>query len=336
MRISIQQLVFSIQRMTKIEQAILNTAIVQRVIYRSKHIHLPGFQKLPLYDVVVFFHQQIRKVGLNERAASISFNFLMAIPAGTIFLCTLIPYLPIARQVTDQLLGLVKDYTINENTYHLIKDFLDDFLKTERTGLLSLGFVLAIYYSSNAMMSIMYSFDKSLIYSARRNYLAKRWMAIKLTLLILIMALFSITLLVLQGQLLKWILQLMHIQDKNILRTILVVRWIVIIALVYYTIAFVYKYAPAVHKRWRLSSAGTNLATILILVTTSLFSFWVNHFSNFNKIYGSIGTVLIIMVLIYFNSLVLLVGYELNVSIHSLKWQADEREKRETSGKVLD
>ena len=280
--------------------------------------------------------KQIRKVGLNERAAAISFNFLLAIPAGTIFLCTLIPYLPISKQVTEQLLTLVEDYTINENTYILIKNFLDDFLKTERTGLLSLGFILAIYYASSAMMCIMHSFDKSLLYAARRNFFIRRWMAIKLTLLLLIMALFSIVLLALQGPLLRWILQLMHIKDNTILNVILIVRWVVIVALVYYSIAFIYKYAPAVHKRWRLSSPGTNFATILVLLTTFLFSFWVNHFSNFNKVYGSIGTILIIMLLIYINSLALLVGYELNVSIHSLKWQADEREKRETSGKVLD
>lgn len=316
--------------MTRFEQLIVNSAIGQRIIARSKHILLPGFQRLPLYDVIVFFLKQIRKVGLQERAAAISFNFLMAIPAATIFLCTLIPYLPISNRVTAQLLELVKDYTINENTYRLISNFLDDFLKTERTGLLSLGFLLVIYYSSNAMMGIMHSFDKSLIYSTRRNYLERRWMAIRLTLLLLFMALLCIVLLVLQGQVLNWLLQLIHIRDKTILNTIIVVRWIVLIALVYYSIAFVYKYAPAVHKRWRLSSAGTNLATFLILLTTTVFTFWVNHFSNYNKIYGSIGTILIIMFLIYINSLVLLVGFELNVSIHSLKHQADERAKRET------
>jgi len=307
----------------------VNSAIGQRMIARSKQILLPGFQRLPLYDVIVFFLKQIRKVGLQERAAAISFNFLMAIPAATIFLCTLIPYLPISNRITAQLLELVKDYTINENTYRLISNFLDDFLKTERTGLLSLGFLLVIYYSSNAMMGIMHSFDKSLIYSTRRNYFERRWMAIRLTLLLLFMALLCIVLLVLQGQVLNWLLQLMHIRDKTILNTIIVVRWIVLIALVYYSIAFVYKYAPAVHKRWSLSSAGTNLATFLILLTTTVFSFWVNHFSNYNKIYGSIGTILIIMFLVYINSLVLLVGFELNVSIHSLKHQADERAKRE-------
>jgi membrane protein len=322
--------------MNRFEQIILNNTLAQRLIYRSKHIQLPGFHKLPLYDVIVFFIKQVRKVGLTERAAAISFNFLMAIPAGTIFLCTLIPYLPISKQVTEELLILVKDYTINENTYQLIKGFLDDFLKTERTGLLSLGFLLVIYYASNAMMVIMHSFDKSLIYSRRRQFFERRWMAIRLTLLVLLMVLVSVVLLSMQGQVLNWILQLLHIRDNTIKFFILFLRWIIIVAVVYYSIAFIYKYAPAVHKRWRLSSVGTNFATILILLTSFLFSFWVNHFGNFNKIYGSIGTTLIIMILIYINSIALLVGYELNVSIHSLKHQADEREKRETSGKVLD
>src|SRR2546423_5928439 len=319
--------------MRKIQEMILNSSLGQQVVHRTRHILLPGFQKLPLYDVIVFFIRQVRKVGLNERAASISFNFLLAIPAGTIFVCTLIPYLPISKQVTSELLILVKDYTINQNTYALIKDFLDDFLKTERTGLLSLGFLLVIYYASNAMMGIMRSFDKSLIYSTRRNFLQRRWMAIRLTLLVLVMVLFSIILLALQGPVLNWILQLLHIKNGIIKLAFLLVRWIIIVALVYYSIAFIYKYAPAVHKRWRLSSPGTTFATFFIILTTFLFSFWVNHFGNFNKIYGSIGTILIVMILIYINSLVLLIGYELNVSIHSLKHQADERAKREADGK---
>lgn len=320
----------------KIENSINNWKWVQRVIHRSKHILLPGFHKLPLYDVVVFFLQQIKKVGLTDRASSISFNFLLAIPAGTIFLCTLIPYLPIAKQVTEQLLGLVKDYTINENTYVLIKSFLDDFLTEERTGLLSLGFFLVIYYASNAMMGIMQTFDKSLIYSRRRNFLQRRWTAIRLTILLMIFFLVSIMLLAAQGPVLNWLLKILHLKNTLLAQVFPIIRWIILIALVYYSIAFIYKYAPAVHKRWKLSSAGTNFATILILLTTFLFSFWVNRFGNFNKVYGSIGTILIIMVLVYFNSLVLLVGYELNVSIHSLKHQADERAKREADGKPIE
>src|SRR2546423_3899878 len=110
--------------MTPIKQIILNSSVGQRVIYRTKHILLPGFHKLPLYDVIVFFLKQVQKVGLQERAAAISFNLLMAIPAATIFLCTLIPYMPISKRVTEQLLELVKEYTINKSTYTLVSNFL--------------------------------------------------------------------------------------------------------------------------------------------------------------------------------------------------------------------
>ncbi|HXB45058.1 MAG TPA: YihY/virulence factor BrkB family protein, partial [Puia sp.] len=94
------------------------------------------------------------------------------------------------------------------------------------------------------------------------------------------------------------------------------------------SIAFIYKYAPAVKKRWNLASPGTLLATGLIIATTLLFSSWVNKFGNYNKVYGSIGTILILMILVYFNSLVLLIGYELNVSIHHLLLMADERKEK--------
>jgi membrane protein len=94
---------------------------------------------------------------------------------------------------------------------------------------------------------------------------------------------------------------------------------VVIIPLFYVAIACIYKYGPAVQKRWALSSPGTFLATLLTILITLLFSYWVNNFGTYNKVYGSIGTVMILMILVYFNSLVLLIGYELNVSIHHLR-----------------
>lgn len=319
--------------MTKLERLILDTTVMKTLIRWSQHVRLPGFQDLPLYDVIVFFIKQVRKVGLNERAAAISFNFLMAIPAATIFLCTLLPYLPISAQITDELLSLAEDITPDDSTYYAIKDFLIDFLQTPRSGLLSLGFLLAVYYASNAMMGIMRTFNKSLIYISRRNFLESRWMAIKLTTLLIVLVIATMILLATQGRILTWILERLHIMDTVTVGVIQVVRWLLLVGMFYYTIAFIYKYAPAVHKRWKLSSPGTILATFLILVTAWLFSFWVTNFGNFNKVYGSIGTILIIMLLVYINSMVLLIGFELNVSIHSLKHQADERAKHETDGK---
>ncbi|HEY0680654.1 MAG TPA: YihY/virulence factor BrkB family protein [Chitinophagaceae bacterium] len=319
--------------MTKIERIILNTTIMQTLIKWSQHIVLPGFERLPLYDVIVFFIKQMKKVGLNERAAAISFNFLMAIPAATIFLCTLLPYLPISSQITDELLTLTEDITPDDSTYFAVKGFLEDFLQTPRSGLLSLGFLLAVFYASNAMMGIMRTFNKSLIYMSRRNFLESRWMAIKLTTLLIVLVIATMILLATQGKILIWILERVNLKNAAILTIIQIVRWLLLIGMSYYSIAFIYKYAPAVHKRWKLTSPGTTLATFLILVTAWLFSFWVTNFGSFNKVYGSIGTILIIMLLVYINSLVLLIGFELNVSIHSLKHQADERAKHETDGK---
>lgn len=320
--------------MLKLERKLYNSAPVQWVQEKSKKIILPGFEGIPLYEVGAFFNGQVKKVGLNDRARSIAFSFLTAIPAATIFICTLIPYMPIAQQIKRQLLYLAKDVTPNQNTYLLISQFLEDFLDKPRAGLLSVGFVLALFYSSNAMMGIMRSFNKSLIYNTKQNALETRWMAIKLTSLVLFMVIGSVTILVTQAELLRTLLQYLHIRNRNARWLFKSVRWVVIIPLFYFAIACIYKYGPAVHKRWKLFSPGTFLATALSIIITVAFSYWVNNFGTYNKVYGSIGTVMILMLIIYFNSLVLLIGYELNVSIHHLRVLAQERAAKDTAGKV--
>jgi membrane protein len=322
--------------MTRVEKIIYHSAIFRFAESKSQKIILPGFDRVPLYDVTKFFFNQIKKVGLNDRARSISFSFLTAIPAAAIFLCTLIPYFPISKEITHQLLLLTKDITPNQNTYTLVSNFLIDFLNKPRSGLLSFGFLLAIFYSSNAMLGIMRSFNKSLIYNTQQNFFQIRWMAIKLTILVIFLVIGFVIIMVTQDALLKNILTWMNIKRHSARWLFKTLRWVVIIPLFYYSIAFIYKYAPAVQKRWKLSSPGTILATFLIILTTIFFSFWVNKFSTYNKVYGSIGTILILMLIIYFNSLVLLIGYELNVSIHHLKTIADERgeEGKSTHNKV--
>lgn len=316
--------------MIKFERIVLNSLPVKALIRRSKKITLPGFQGSAVYDVVVFFINQVRRVGLEERAASIAFNFLMAIPPATIFLCTLLPYMPISEQITAQLLVLANDFTPDINTFLAVEAFLKDFLNTPRGGLLSLGFFVAVYFSSNAMMGIMHTFNKSLVKSTKRNLVESRWMAIKLTTLVILMVIISLVLLITQGQLLKHLLIWMNIHNPSINALIESLRYVIITALIFYAIAFIYKYAPAIHKRWKLSSPGTILATSLTILTIFLFSYWVNNFGNYNKIYGSIGTIFIIMLLNYINSLILLIGFELNVSIYAVKDIAEEKAKADT------
>ena len=315
--------------MNKIKAAIVNSSLAEYVRNKSKHIILPGFQGVPLYDVVMFFTKQMSKVGINDRAAAVSFNFLMAIPAGTIFLCTLIPYMPISTQITIELLDLAKMFTPDEQTYGVIANFLNDFLNTPRSGLLSFGFLVAVYYASNAVMALMRSFNRSLHTFKHRTFVNERWTAIKLTTVLIVMLMVTITLLVTQGQLFQWLMETLQIENLFVRQLIFSIRWIIIILLILGSIGYVYKYAPAITKRWKLASPGAIFATFLVVLSTFAFSFYVNNFSSYNKIYGSIGTIMILMFLIYLNSLILLIGYELNVCIHSLKAVAEEREQEE-------
>ena len=287
----------------------------------SKRLRLPGFQGIPLYDVVKFFFEQVRKVGMIERASAISFNIVMAIPPAIIFLFTLIPYLPFVNQFTHELFRLIRDVVPGETNNRAIINFLRDFLTNPRNGLLSIGFLLALFYSSNAMMGIMRSFDKNYIGFRKRKSLQKRGIAIKLTLIMFVIVFSSILLMVMQGAVLKWL----GIQSATVRAVIKNVRWVVIVLLFFYSISYIYRHAPSVDKKWRLLNPGSMLATCLMLLFTYLFSYWVNNFASYNKLYGSISAILILMVLIYFNSLVLLIGFELNVSISSLKRLAEEQ-----------
>lgn len=314
--------------MTKFERIIISFAPIAFIIKKSKTFIVPGFQGLPLYDVVIFFFKQINKVGINERAAAISFNFIMAIPAACIFLFTLVPYLPIAKMFNSELLRLTREITPNQSTYLFIKDFLDDFFGRQRGGLLSFGILLVIFYASNAMMGIIRTFDKSI--SEKKGWIFhKRWRAIKLTVLLLFVLIGSILILIGQEQLTIALKKMFNIPKKEKLLWLNIIRWLLILLLTFYSIALIYKYAPSVHIRWKLLSPGAILATFLFLLTAIGFSYWVNNFANFNKVYGSIGTVIIIMTLIFFNSIILLIGFELNVSVAHLVAQAQQRQQQE-------
>lgn len=315
--------------MTKLEHKIVALRPVNFLIEKSKQLILPGFQGLPLYDVVLFLLRQIKKEGLKIRAAAISFNLLMAIPPFLIFLFTLVPYLPGQKDFTKELLGLIRDLTPNKDTYVWVRDFMEDFTKP-RGGLLSVGFITAGFFASNAMLGIMNSFDRSLhvMYRRKRNFLQIRGTALKLTFFIAIIFMASILLLITQGSVLRSLLNWMNIESDRIRWWINSLRWVIIIALIYYAIGLIYRYAPAIQNKWKINSPGTILATFLIIVLTVLFSYWVNNFGTYNKVYGSIGTVIILMSSFFFNSLILLIGFELNVSINHLRMESGTRRSK--------
>ncbi len=311
--------------MTKLERIILDFPLIRFLITKSKKVVLPGFNGVPLYDVMAFFYEEVKKVGLNERAAAIAFNFVMAIPPTSLFLFSLLPHLPLLKKKTiiGQLTQMIKDIIpAKEHNTNLIK-FVSSFFDESRIGLLSFGFILLIFFASNGMMGLMRSFNKNYMGFSKRTGLQNRWIAIKLTIIIMSLLMDCLLLLIMQGAVMDFIGIKSHL-IKDILNYF---RWLFMLALIFFTFGFIYKYAPAVTKRWPLLSPGTILGSSLSVLATLGFSLFVNNFGRYNALYGSIGTVIMFMALIFINSLVLLIGYELNVSIHSLKVMAEERAK---------
>lgn len=302
--------------MTKIQRTILSITPLPFFLNKSKKWYLPGFEGLPVYNVLQFFRGQIRKQGLAERASAIAYNFIMALPPSLLFLFTLIPNLPFIskRSIKYQMHSLILDIIPSKVYNKQLIDFADTFIDGNKIGLLSFGLLLTLFFSSNGMMGIMRSFNKNYEGFEKRKGLQKRGVALRLTIVIFGLLFGYFILLIMQGALLNLVVQ------SNTLKIIITYsRWILIVLLVYLTIGFIFRYAPAVQKRWKFSSAGTVLATTLSLIATLAFSLFVTNFARYNALYGSIGTIMMLMALIYLNSLALLIGFELNVSIHTLK-----------------
>lgn len=301
--------------MTKFERILISSSPVTFIREWSKRLTLPGFQGIVIYEVFHTLMAQIKVQGLNIRAAAISFNLIMAIPAITLFLCILVPFVPGSQQVHKELLHIVTDYTPNSDTQKVLLQFLNDFFNKKPTGIVSLGFLLVVFTSSNAMMGIIRVFDRSLQEKRKTNFLKKRLRAIRLISTLIGLILGTILISVGQGVLFSKIMYWLNIKNLTVRALIQNSRLLVSFFLFVYAIGYIYKYAPSYTSKRKLFTPGAVIATILMITITSIFSYWAQNISNYNKFYGSIGSLLILMLLVFLNSLMLLIGYELNLSI---------------------
>jgi membrane protein len=304
----------------RLKKRFIGSAPVQRIITQSKKVYVPGFGLHTVHDIWPPFVDQLRRSSIFERAAAISFNVFMAMPPTLIFVFTLIPYLPISKQFIREMFQVIRDIVPGEKDNAVIIGFLNDFLNQPRNELLSFGLLLALLFSSNAMMGILRSFDKKYLGFVERSGLSRRKTALELTLIVFILGFVGILLLIAQGAVLKWL----GVENEWVRAIIHNFRWVIILLLVFYSISFIYRHGPSLTHKWPFVTPGSVFATTLLLFATVLVTYWVNNFSNYNKVYGSIGAVFILMSLIYVYALVVLIGFELNVTITSLSRKEEE------------
>ncbi len=289
---------------------------IRKTIEYLKKVYI-GTSALPLYNVIVLFFLKIERDEIQSKAGAVAFNFLMAIFPSIIFIFTLIPYFPI-ENFTDKVfifLGEIVPADIYDVSYLTISDILSK----PRGGLLSFGFVFAIIMASNGMLSLMNAFNRCYHNIGRINIIRHRITATGLTILVGILFLLIIVMLIAGKVILDALVQYDILNNKPIYFIINVSRYVAGIIIYFSTIAIIYKYGPSVPSRWKFISAGSTFASLSSMLVSYGFSIYIENFNNYNKLYGSIGALIALMIWLYVISFVLLLGFQINASIDEVK-----------------
>jgi membrane protein len=275
---------------------------------------LPGLDGVSIWNAGKFFFREMREEILMIRASAISFHAILSTFPSIIFLFTLIPYLPIKH--FQEILFTSLAQILPKNAYDLLYSTIADIVSIQRGGLLSLGFFSALWFSTNGVNFLIQSFHKNSKDYRKRGFLRNRLLAIQLTGLLFFMLTLSVTLIITGNQVLTLLLKYLQIKSAFTFLLFSILRWLIILSLFFFSIACLYYYGSGNRGKWRFLSPGATVATTLSILTSIGFSFFVNNFANYNKFYGSIGTIIVLMLWIYLNSFVLLIGYEMNDSIY--------------------
>lgn len=303
--------------MNWLHKLLLKTRIYRMLMDWTKVVIVPGFSPLPLYTVATFFFQEIAKDSLVNKASSLAYNFMLAIFPGVIFVFTLIPYIPI-NGFQDQLMSLL-ELALPLNAYEAIKTTLEEIIKKQNGGLLSFGFFAALFFATNGVNNLMQAFNKSSLIIENRGWFKQRLVAINLTFLMFFALMIGLATITVGNLLVSLAKQQLELRDAFWIHFADLLRWLILVAVYFITISILYRYGPAHTKKWKLFSPGSWLATILAILTFWGFGYYINNFGNYNKLYGSIGTLIVVMIWLYLNSLIILIGFELNASIELSK-----------------
>lgn len=292
----------------------------QRFVSFLQRIKL-GKKKIGLYDAIVIFLQKMGDDEILGRANAVAFSFTMAIFPAIIFLFTLVPYIQIffPEVTNDQIIGFMEDL-LPANLYAAADTTIHDIINKQRGGLLSFGFILTLILSTNGMNSLMAAFNACYKTKETRGFLKMRFIATMLIVILSLSVIVSIALLVVGQQLLQDYKVREFVQEVVSLDLIIVLRFVVLYLIFQIAISFIYYFAPAVHERWHFFSAGSIFSTLACLAAFFGFSFYINNFGTYNKLYGSIGVLLVLMLLLFILSLILLVGFEMNAALDKAKF----------------
>jgi len=294
----------------------LLVTVTQQLPEWSKTIKPPGFSGLTLYDIGYFFIVESQKNAINTRASAAAFTFFLALFPAIMFFFSLIPFLPIDN-LHQQLLNEMHTL-LPENAYQAAVSTINDLVKTEHNGVLSFGFLVTLYFATNGINALIDAFNHAIHIPESRNFIQQRlvslWLFIALSVLVLtasLLIIFSevaINYAIAHGLLLS---------DWLVIGLLTLGKWVISFLLLFTAISLLYYFGPVKVFGYQLINTGAVSATMLSVIASLLFNYYVNNFATYNKVYGSIGTIMVVMLWLQFNCLIILIGFDLNAKIYN-------------------
>ncbi|MCO6146502.1 YihY/virulence factor BrkB family protein [Flavobacterium sp. NRK1] len=299
----------------ELEHKLERIPVLKYLVRFGKSIKLPYSEGLTLYHLAELYITGIVKGDISYRAGAIAFSFFMSLFPFALFLLNLIPYIPL-EDFQQDFMQFVAD-NVPPNTFYAIKGILDDILHNSQGGLLSVGILLAILLMSNGMNAILSGFQSSLHITIKRTYFRQYALAIGLSLVFAILLIITVAAIVTLEVIIHTLTSQGFLTDDVYLLKL--GRFVVLIALVLTITSLLFKFAAKETRNAAFFSYGSVFSTILFGLTSYGFGIYVVRFAKYNQLYGSIGTLLVLMLYIWINCFILLLGFELNALIHKLK-----------------
>lgn len=278
---------------------------------------LPGFEGLTLYDISAFFTKGVNNGTLITRASAIAYNFFLAVFPAIIVLFTMIPYIPI-ENFQQVLMTTLKDL-MPANVYSAVESSIQEIVMRKRNDLLSFGFVLSLWFAIGGIAALINAFNASYHNLENRTWLNRQLISIVLIFIFCMLISVAVILMIFSGLIINFLEARNILTNKFLIALFLNGKWLIILICTFLSISSLYYLAPAKHSKFRFITPGSILSSLIIILTSVGFSTYINNFGAYNKFYGSIGTLIAFLIWLFINSLVLLIGFELNLNINNAR-----------------
>jgi len=299
----------------ELEHKLERIPVVKQLVRFGKSIKLPYSEGLTLYHLMELYITGIVKGDISYRAGAIAFSFFMSLFPFALFILNLIPYIPMDNFQED-FMQFVAD-NVPPNTYDAIANILTDILLNSHKGLLSTGILLAILLMSNGINAILSGFQSSMHITIKRRFFRQYALAIGLSLVLTILLIITVAAIVFFEVIIQKFSNRYYIPAE--ISLLQWGRYIFLLLMILTTTSMMFKFAAKETRKAAFFSYGSVFSTLLFGLTSFGFSIYVVRFSKYNELYGSIGTLLVLMLYIWINCFILLLGFELNALIHKLK-----------------